>query len=146
MSWGQCVKLPALLMAATIGVSGCTGKQITFSDDTKIPLSELTREVTWMEDADLLMLQFYAKGEVIATTCDNLSAVELEGLSYMQEEVKAMRDVWLFPNITETAKQDWQTALNALIEHYLETADEEFCEDHTKELDALGRSKVARGR
>ncbi|WP_210499330.1 hypothetical protein [Vibrio crassostreae] len=145
MSWRQHLELPALLMAATIAVSGCAGKQIAFSDGTKIPLSELTREVTWMEDADLLMLQFYAKGKVIATTCDNLSAVELEGLNYMQEEVKAMHDVWLFPNITETAKQDWQKALNALIEHYRETADEEFCEDHAKELDKLGRSKVIRG-
>ena len=48
--------------------------------------------------------------------------------------MKAQRDLWLFPKMTETAKQDWKLALQVLTKHYVKTADEDFCEEFSEPL------------
>lgn len=136
----QYIPTHSLLMAATIfGVGGCSTDPVTISNGTTLPMRELTREVTWNEDADLLMLQMYARGQAIEKTCEDLNEVERRGLEFWQTELEAQRDAWLFPNIKDCAKQDWMYALQVLTQHYIETADKHFCDKYAKDLRKLGK-------
>ncbi|MCY9861019.1 hypothetical protein OTK49_00490 [Vibrio coralliirubri] len=131
-------KIAASLAATALGVTGCVKVHIASSDGNGIPMSELTREVTWEEDADLLMFQSYAKVQAITNACNDLDEIEQVGQNALQTEYQAQRDEWIFPRMSEAAKNEWETAFQAMVRHYSASGD--ICKEHSKELKKVGYS------
>ncbi|CAH7385861.1 hypothetical protein VCHA53O466_40474 [Vibrio chagasii] len=124
------------LILATILLTGCSLNSVKMVDGTRIPMSELTQNVRWIDEPELLTLQVYSQLTVGYEECTELSNETLKEAQDLKVRIEGQLDELLLTDLSDEGLENFNRVKNALIDYYAKQPNSELCSYIQNKLNA----------